>query len=185
MAHTLKANCLSVSSLNALVKQLNDYNKDLSSKCEEVVRRLTVIAQGVIEKQIALADFSYEGNYKGKDIIDGSRTEHSVAIDISNQGKKSIAQIKVTGQDIAFIEFGAGVYYNGAKGGSPHKKGEQLGMLIGTYGYGMGARKIWGYIDDDGNRVLTHGTQATMPLYQGLLKAYDEAPRVIKEVFGK
>jgi hypothetical protein len=182
---TLKANCLSVSSLEALVRDLKQYNEDLSTKCEKVVTRLSEIATEVIEKQIGLAGFKIDGTTKdGTEIESGSRTEHTTASSISNQGSKSVAEIKVAGQDILFIEFGAGVHYNGAKGSSPHPKGQQLGMLIGTYGKGMGSRQVWGYVED-GVTILTHGTKATMPMYEAIKAVYEQAPKVVKEVFGK
>jgi hypothetical protein len=181
---TLKANCLSVSSLEALVRDLKQYNEDLSTKCEIVVRKLCVIAQEVIEKQIGLAGLTYETTKGGSTVESGSRTEHNTDVKINGFSDRCIATIDVSGQDILFIEFGAGVYYNGAKGSSPHPKGQQLGMLIGTYGKGMGSRQVWGYVED-GVTILTHGTKATMPMYEAILKVYEQAPKVVKEVFGK
>lgn len=50
------------------------------------------------------------------------------------------------GQDAIFIEFGTGVYHNGL--GSPHPKGEELGMTIGSYGKHLGLRRTWSFERD-------------------------------------
>lgn len=84
-----------------------------------------------------------------------------------------------------FIEFGAGVYYNGSAGASPHPKGQEFGFLIGSYGAGHGQQKVWGYYDETGELVMTHGVEATMPLFKAEQKIIDEYVSVAKRVFSK
>lgn len=73
--------------------------------------------------------------------------------------------LRLQGEQAVFVEFGAGVYYNGAAGSSPHPYGVELGYTIGDYGWGFGQFDEWGYTDANGKYRLTHGTPAAMPLY--------------------
>lgn len=51
-------------------------------------------------------------------------------------------------------------------------------MIIGSYGEHHGVQKVWGYYDDDGTLVLTHGVEAQMPV----LKAEEEIAKRYMEV---
>ena len=82
-----------------------------------------------------------------------------------------------------FIEFGAGVFYNGAAGSSPHDKGVVNGMVIGSYGEHHGIQKVWGYYDDDGTLVLTHGVEAQMPVYKADMEIIQKYVEVARRVF--
>ena len=81
-----------------------------------------------------------------------------------------------------FIEFGAGVKYNGPAGQSPHPIGKEIGYTIGSFGNGHGKQNTWGYIED-GKLILTHGTKATMPVYSASLKIANEVETVARRVF--
>lgn len=175
----LKAN-LSVSSLNALKKQLLDYKAELSNKCDRFVRELAEVGIPVIESKVAEAGFTYDD----KGIQSGSDTEHNTYVKVDSLIGMSKATLVLEGSEILFIEFGSGVSYNGSVGSSPHPKGQENGFLIGTYGMGHGSQKVWGYYADTGELVLTHGTKATMPMYEASLKIREEVVRIAKDVFG-
>jgi hypothetical protein len=175
-----KCNILSKQSVEQLQKDLEAYIDDLSVKCEKVVRRLAEIGLAVAEEEIAKAGYTYDADGHES----GSNTEHTSDINVSTSSNSAKADLVVSGEDILFIEFGAGVYYNGEAGKSPHPKGKDFGFVIGSYGKGNGIKKLWGYYDDSGTFVLTHGTEATMPMYKAALKMYEEAPNVVKEIFG-
>lgn len=176
---TYSAN-LSVSSLNALKKQLLDYKAELSNKCDKFVRELAEVGIPVIESNIAQASFTYDE----KGIQSGSDTEHNTYVKVDSLIGMSKAALVLEGREILFIEFGSGVTYNGSVGSSPHPKGAENGFLIGTYGMGRGSQQVWGYYAEDGELVLTHGTKATMPMYEASLKIRDEVVRIAKDVFG-
>lgn len=171
---------LSVKSLQALKKQLLDYKAELSNKCDKFVRELAEVGIPVIESRVAEAGFTYDD----KGIQSGSDTEHNTYVKVDSLIGMSKATLVLEGREILFIEFGAGVTYNGSVGSSPHPKGPENSFLIGTYGMGHGSQKVWGYYDDSGELVLTHGTKATMPMYEASLKIRDEVVRIAREVFG-
>lgn len=90
--------------------------------------------------------------------------------------------IRAEGKAVAFIEFGAGVYHNP---GEPYPDVRPTGIVgIGEYGKGYGKRQAWGFQDESGELVITHGNPAAMPMWY----ASEEMRRAIlqkfKEVFG-
>lgn len=68
--------------------------------------------------------------------------------------------LRLKGDQATFVEFGAGVHYNGNPLGSPHPWGVELGFTIGGYGMHQGLNDGWSY-----NGHYTHGTPAAMPLF--------------------
>jgi hypothetical protein len=81
------------------------------------------------------------------------------------------------------MEFGAGVYYNGAVGSSPNPLGTDLGFTIGSYGKGNGRKEVWGYCGEDGEIHLTHGAPSSMPLYKAVQSVLRDIARIAREVF--
>lgn len=172
-----KVNILSMSSIEQLKKDLTEYQNDLSRKCELIVKRLSDIARPVIEQNIAAAAVTYDS----AGIESGADTSHNTTVKITSLHNYARADITVDGRDIIFIEFGAGVYYNDPP--SPHPKGEQFNFIIGSYGKGYGKQKIWAYYNETGDLVFTHGVKATMPMYKAVMEVYQQAHKVVKEVF--
>lgn len=178
MTKKYKANILSQSSINNLIKELREYQNSLDSKMKQFMDRLVAIAVKEIETNIALAGITV-----GPDGVEsGSDITHSTEISQTNVGSYAKATITVSGKEMLFIEFGAGVYYNDPP--SSHPKGEEFGFTIGSYGKGYGLRQVWGYIGDDGELHLTRGVKATMPMYKAIQRVYLEAPEIAKQIFG-
>ena len=73
---------------------------------------------------------------------------------------------------------------HGEAGTSPHPKGQEFGFLIGSYGVGHGVQKVWGYYDETGALVMTHGVEATMPVLKAYQKIITDYISVAKKVFG-
>lgn len=177
---TFKAS-LSASSIRNLQKELEKYKDSLTCKCQEFVQKLAEVGIPVINKNMAKAAFTVDG----KGIQSGADPQHYTHIKLNTFGDYARADLIVEGKELLFIEFGAGVYYNGAAGSSPHPKGGEFGYVIGSYGKGHGKQKIWGYYADTGELVLTHGVEATMPMYKASLEIADKIVDVAKKVFGK
>ena len=55
---------------------------------------------------------------------------------------------------------------------------------IGEYGQGKGKQKSWGYYDDTGELVVTHGNPATLAMWYATQEMEREVIRIAKEVFG-
>lgn len=180
MAKRIFKATLSTDSINKLKQELLRYKDDfLPKKLDEFVRRLAESGIPTIESNIAQAGFTYDSN----GVESGSDTEHNVYVILDTLIGMSKATLVLEGREILFIEFGAGTYYNGSVGSSPHPKGQENGFLIGTYGMGNGSKQVWGYYADDGELVLTHGTKATMPMYKADLEIIKNVTKIAKEVF--
>lgn len=158
-------------SLDKAIQQLREYQNILNDKCTEFVRRLAEVGIPVIDENIAAAQGDSD---KG----------HNTYIKINSFGSYSQAELICEGKDLLFIEFGSGVYLNGHLGSSPHPKGEELGYTIGSYGKGQGKNDFWFYYADSGEAVMSHGTQATMPVYKAGLEIKRQVLKIAKEVFG-
>lgn len=162
---------LSEKSIQKAIDELNQYKRNLRSKNDEFVKRLAELGIPIINQNIASA-------------AGDSDKSHNTYIKLNSFGDYSQATLVCEGKDLLFIEFGAGVHFNGAAGSSPHPKGQEFGYTIGSYGKGQGKQDSWYYYADSGESVLSHGTQATMPVYRASVEIRNKIREVAREVFG-
>lgn len=162
---------LSERSISEAIKQLEEYRDSFIKKNDEFVRKLAEVGIPVINERIAEAAGDSDKN-------------HNTYIHMNSFDDYSEAVLVCEGRGLLWIEFGAGVHYNGAAGTSPHPKGQELGYTIGSYGKGQGAKDFWYYYADTGEAVRSYGTEATMPVYSASVKIRDEVLSIAKEVFG-
>lgn len=87
------------------------------------------------------------------------------------------------GEQVAFIEFGAGVYYNGAESYLLPRPSEVAG--IGEFGQGKGKQNTWGYYSENGNLQLTHGNPPANAMYYAAEDVRRQLEAIAKEVFSK
>lgn len=84
------------------------------------------------------------------------------------------------GYHVAFIEFGAGVFYNGSdsyKGRRPKEIAR-----IGEYGKGRGKQNAWGFYRE-GDLVITRGNPPANAMYFGLEAVQNKIQEIAEEVF--
>lgn len=171
---------LSVKSVEKAIRQLKSYKQWLRNKTTELVKALAEVGIPVIETNVAEAGYTFDS----KGVRSGSNTEHYTYVRLNNFGSYAQANLVVEGEEILFIEFGAGVYYNGEAGTSPHPKGQEFNFLIGSYGAGHGVQKVWAYYDETGALVMTRGVEATMPVLKAYEKIITDYKSVVRRVFG-
>ena len=169
--HTFQCD-LSPESIRKAASDLRQYRQELPRKLEElrrlVAERIAADARGGFATAIV------------DDLLQGGSRNANVEVMVDEAGTTSL--VIAVGEDAIWCEFGAGVYHNGSVGSSPHPKGAELGFTIGTYGEGKGARQTWGFYDG-GELKLTHGTPASMPMYNAMQRVCDEIARIAQEVF--
>lgn len=170
---------LSDKSIQNAIQELSKYRNWVNSKTSQLIKELAEVGIPVIEDNMAKANYTYDS----KNIRSGSNTEHYTHVKIHSFGSYSEATLILEGEEVLFIEYGAGVYYNGSAGSSPHPKGAVNGMVIGSYGKHHGVQKVWGYYDDNGDLVLTHGVKAQMPMYKAQTEIERQMVAVAKRVF--
>lgn len=167
---------LSTSSIQSAMDELTSYIDGLKSKAKRLQELVAENIRWCAEEGFssAVADDIYMG---------GTPPAPDVTVTVEENGDVTV--IIASGADAVFIEFGAGVYHNGAAGSSPHPKGAENGFLIGEYGKGLGKRNTWalpGSTKD--NPILTHGTPAAMPMYRGVQDVVAAIADLAREVFG-
>lgn len=170
------------------IKQLEEYRQSLNIKADIFIEKLALLGVPVIREKFAEAE---------TDDFDFDRS-HVTHIKIQSFGDYHNATLVVEGKNLIFIEFGAGIHYNGNPNGSPnpsiekdvpggkliHKGGAELGYTIGSYGYHQGLKDFWFYYDDMGGSQMSHGTKATMPMYSAEMEIISKIEQIAKEVFG-
>jgi hypothetical protein len=144
------------------IAELKAYRNSLDAKTDKLLEKLAYI--GVKEASVRFTTAMYDG------VNDSSVTLEPI---------KDGYCIKAEGKAVAFIEFGAGVYHNS---GEPYPNPRPDGIVgIGEYGKGHGKRQAWGFKDESGELVITHGNPAAMPMWY----ASEEMRNAIKETFVK
>lgn len=176
--HTINI-LLSEKSIDEAIGQLQQYKNWLIKKTSQLVKELAEVGIPVIDENMEKASYTYDE----KGVRSGSDTSHYTHVKIQSFGSCSKANLIVQGKELMFIEFGAGVFYNGAAGSSPHPKGAVNGMVIGSYGNHRGVQKVWGYYADSGELVLTHGVEAQMPVYKADMEIIQKYVEVARRVF--
>lgn len=149
-------NPLSPESLLKAAKKVKAYENKVEANNKEFLKDLAL--EGRLEAGEALENVA----------DDYERPEFSTldphVVNGNKKGEMSIT-LRLQGEQAVFVEYGAGVYYNGEVGTSPHPYGVELGFTIGSYGLGQGKYETWGY-EKNGKYHITHGTPAAMPLYK-------------------
>lgn len=161
-------------------KDIDKAIKELSQYKRELIRKTDSLREKIAE-MIALESRQGFAGAMVDDILQGG--SRMAQVDVSLDNRENISVVIANGQDAVWVEFGAGVHYNGAPGTSPHPKGAELGFTIGGFGKGMGNRKTWGFYRD-GELQLTHGTPAAMPMYSAVETVCDKISDIAREVFG-
>lgn len=110
----------------------------------------------------------------------GAYDTPKVDVTVSREG--DVMWVVAKGEEAVFIEFGAGVYYNGSAGSSPRPGGGELGLTIGSYGLGKGKQNAWAYTDETGTKIITRGTPARMPMYKSMAKVAENIYTIAREV---
>lgn len=169
---TIRINALSIYGYQKAIQELNEYKKWLNDKAHELQNRIAEIivnqAQPIFDSAVA------------DDLISMGARTGNVQVSYDDRGK--ITVVIADGKDAIFMEFGAGVYHNGAVGTSPNPWGADFGFTIGSYGEN-GKRNVWGYKGPDGEIYLTHGVPASMPLYNAVQSVLHNLNAIAKEVF--
>lgn len=181
MSRTIHVDLFSPSSIDAAIRELRDYQKWVESKAVELRKRVAQLIRDRAEPvfQSAIADYTFLVRRDGKWESD-SPVIGGVTVSVENNG--DISLVITSGKDAVFIEFGAGIHYNGSVGSSPHPLGAGLGYTIGSYGEN-GAKEAWGFYGDDGELHLTRGVPASMPLYNAMMAVVNEIVDIAREVF--
>lgn len=170
---------LSESEINRAIRELEQYKKDFEAKCEELLKRIAD----------RLADEAQRG-FSGAivdDLTGKSGGPRFASVEVKTEKRGDYYVVVAGGEDAVWVEFGAGVYHNGAVGSSPNPlAGNVTGVpnapiAIGTFGTN-GQKEAWGFYEN-GELKITHGTPASMPMYKAVQTVSREVVSIAREVF--
>lgn len=165
MAKKIVKMSLSVDSIDNAIREIKAFRDSLEQKKDKLLEELARI--GVKEASVRFTTAIYDGV-----------NDSSVTLDAIANGYC----IRAEGRAVAFIEFGAGVYHNS---GDPYPNPRPEGIVgIGEYGKGYGKRQAWGFRDDSGELVITHGNPAAMPMWYASEEMRNKILKIAREVFG-
>ena len=152
---------LSKASCDRALKELEKYKSEIKPKLDEVCKRLAEIGR---DEAISIIDTV--------SMADGNTVERVASVPVDNGYK-----IVMEGEDVYFIEFGTGdgvsAHYDTSVPVAWGSWSAEHQRMLFTHGF-------WYY-----DRVRFTGTPAYMPMYYAEKKMREEAPRIIREVFGK
>ena len=162
----IQVNILDPKSVDKAIKELNAYRQEFDRKVLALIDKMVEHGEDYAVNTLAH--------------IDTGETLSSIMG--YRNGNKGVI---VAGGNAIWIEFGTGVKNNGSAGSSPHPKGGELGMNIGTYGQGKGANPNGWWYYKDGEIKHTYGIKANMFMYKTSLELQRVCPELAKEVFAK
>ena len=154
-------------SIDKAIKQLEDYQKGLDRKAQELCKRLA-------DMGAMYAEWNFSGVLYASDNI-----EYKVE---PVQAEPNKYVIKANGQSVLFMEFGAGVKY-----GAGHPQAAEFGMGPGTYPNGKGHWDDphgW-WFGGKGHWTHTYGNAPGMPMYNAAKDLRSEIEKVAQEVFSR
>lgn len=160
MPKTIVVNPLDPKSVSEAIKAVKQYKAWVAMKETELRQRLAMLGASVASIQFSRA------------IYNGS---NDVTVRVDNTG--SVAVIYAEGQDVAFIEFGAGATY-----GYGHPQAGEFGVGPGTYPDGKG------HWDDPNGWYYAHGKHTfgnppAMSMYTAVQTMAEQLTAIAKEVF--
>lgn len=161
-------------SIDKAIKEIEQYKR-------ETIRKMDLLRRLVTERIAEQARSGFASAIVD-DLLPNSGGARIANVDVTIDERDNVSLVIANGEDAIWCEFGAGVYHNGSVGASPHPKGAELGMTIGGYGKGFGAKNVWGFYQD-GELKLTHGAPASMPMYNALMSVCADIVDIAREVF--
>lgn len=151
---------LSVDSCNKAIKELQEYQKKIRPKLDEVCRRVAEVGR---DEALSIIN--------GIRLQDGNAVERVDVVPTDN-GYKLVME----GEDVYFIEFGTG---DGVSAHYDVSVPVAWGSWSAEHSQMLWNKGFWYY-----DNVRYTGTTAYMPMYYAERKMREEAPRIVKEVFG-
>ena len=156
---------LSESSINRAIRQLENYQKTIKKKTDEICRRLADYGLVLAQSSFDSASFDYVGP-----------VENHVTVESTSNGYRIIA----SGRTVLLFEFGAGITY-----GKGHPK--PMGFGPGTYPGQTHALTGEGWYLPKAvlgrTGVHTYGNPPSMAMYNASQEIRDEVERIAREVF--
>lgn len=177
MKTKITINALSMTSIYDALFNLEQFRKRLERLVNELPQALATY--GMIGASVRFAeaprDILLSGSWSYPNIM--------VTAEPFTGEEKSGWRVLANGEEVCFVEFGAGVYYNG--GNASYLGRRPKGIVgIGRYGKGQGKQDVWVF-KKNGEKFFTQGTPASNALYytgqEIRRRIEEEARRILNE----
>ena len=172
-------NPFDLESIKEAKKKIAGYKRRLQNRTKKLAERLA-------ELGATYARDYFEAVVYDIDYYDGEPLEVTnimvTAYEDESDKQTTRFTISAWGKDVAFIEFGAGVHFNG--GGDPYHETRPDGIVgIGQYGQGRGKQQSWSYKGADGLSRRTSGTPEQPGMWLSAQEMRSNIEKIAKEVF--
>lgn len=160
---------LSEEGLRSIARTIHNYREGINSANDRFVRRLA-------EEGFDVASMAIQSS----DHYDKDKPIGTLDIVSDESGKVSSCRLVFSGEQVLFVEFGAGYYWN-----------TKENPWADTYGYGVGTYPGQTHANDpggwsykaNGSWVHTRGTEATMPMYNASADMKSKLIKIATEVY--
>ena len=173
---TIHIDLLDSNSIKSAVYDLREVKDEWKRKaiiCSEMIA--TMIADQIDANLGEIPWTDDLKNTKTHEVIQKREPFYYTVIRPTRNGYKVVAR----GKDLVFVEFGAGIYHNGAGGQNPLATSVHFDTAIGSYGKGQGANKYWFVA----HNLISCGTPAYMPIQKALETVKPQIPTLVRQVF--
>lgn len=171
----IQVNAFSIDSINHGFAEILQYRKKLNKLCSELPKRLAEF--GAVQAQMRFDTGTY-------DILISGMHSNPKGINVTAEQSENGFVVRANGKTVCFVEFGAGVYYNGWEN---YRGTRPAGIVgIGQWGKGRGKGEAWAFYDPvTGDLTFTRGTPANNCMWytaQELAqRVADEARSILSE----
>lgn len=165
---------LSAEGIEKAIREVREYKEWLERKTVELRNR--------IAKEIQI-DANFGFNSSPVELLPREGVQTGT-VDVVVEEEGDISVVVANGTDAVWIEFGAGVYYNGGVGTSPNPLIKEVPeFTIGSMSNYRPDKLGWKFKGEDGEYHYTHGTPASMPFYNAVQGVINDIASIAKEVF--
>lgn len=160
---------LSTKSIEEAIREIREYQQNFKVKLNVFLERLGSLGIQVIDNNMPTGE-------------DDPSPEHYAYMKVNSYDGYAEGTLYLQGEDILFIEFGAGIAFSAIQ----HPKASEMGYGVGTYPGQTHAydEEGWWYTAEDGTRRHSRGNFAHMPLYKAETEIISSIQTIAREVFG-
>lgn len=176
---TITVDVLSLKSIDKAIKDIEKYIEKIKRLETELPKVLAEFGREDAQMRFDYSVYDIYGGSFGLEAGTGGGTDVEVRVEEIENGFAIVAE----GEHVCFVEFGAGVFYNGEDAYLGERPEGIVG--IGEFGQGKGKRKSWFFTDEFGVTHMSRGTPASNSMYFTMRDIEDrvaeEARRILND----
>ena len=167
---TIRIDATSRQSVRDAIAELQTVKKEWYEKAKRAENEVAAKLADLISENLSKIPYS-------DDLIDVKTHTETPLFPI--MGAMAVGnRVYIKGEEIAFVEFGAGIYHN-AGTNNPLSEKVQFDTAIGSYGKGQGNKNYWFVA----HNLISRGTPAYMPIYNAIESLRPMIPTIVRQVF--